>query len=291
MPLRTVDRGRPRILLVSSVLIVAASAAACASQTARIGNPTTPHPSPTRSTATHAPSTVAVTRAAATSPARHTAKPKPTPEPTTGHVTIAASGAILPNHERTPGATNPAVSQATIHSTICVAGWTSTIRPSSTFTTALKRQQLASGYAYHGDTLIGDYEEDHLISLELGGSAASPLNLWPEPYVAAIGARTKDKVENRLHAMVCSGTLSLARAQQAIALNWWNAYRAYVGTATPTTPTAKPTTARPTPTSTPTPVAGPPAGATALCKDGTYSYAAHHQGACSHHGGVAVFYA
>jgi hypothetical protein len=31
-------------------------------------------------------------------------------------------------------------------------------------------------------------------------------------------------------------------------------------------------------------------GATALCHDGTYSYAAHHQGACSHHGGVAEFY-
>ncbi|WP_413796736.1 DUF3761 domain-containing protein [Streptomyces iranensis] len=34
----------------------------------------------------------------------------------------------------------------------------------------------------------------------------------------------------------------------------------------------------------------PAAGATALCNDGSYSYAAHHQGACSHHGGVAVFY-
>nr|WP_268981283.1 DUF3761 domain-containing protein [Streptomyces sabulosicollis] len=33
----------------------------------------------------------------------------------------------------------------------------------------------------------------------------------------------------------------------------------------------------------------PRSGATALCNDGTYSYAAHHQGACSHHGGVAVF--
>jgi hypothetical protein len=31
-------------------------------------------------------------------------------------------------------------------------------------------------------------------------------------------------------------------------------------------------------------------GPTALCRDGTYSYAAHHQGACSGHGGVAVFY-
>jgi hypothetical protein len=31
-------------------------------------------------------------------------------------------------------------------------------------------------------------------------------------------------------------------------------------------------------------------GATALCNDGTYSYAAHHQGACAKHGGVKVFY-
>ena len=30
-----------------------------------------------------------------------------------------------------------------------------------------------------------------------------------------------------------------------------------------------------------------PAGATAQCKDGTYSHAAHHSGACSRHGGVA----
>jgi hypothetical protein len=35
---------------------------------------------------------------------------------------------------------------------------------------------------------------------------------------------------------------------------------------------------------------GHPAGATALCRDGTFSYAAHHQGACSHHGGVLRFF-
>ena len=54
----------------------------------------------------------------------------------------------------------------------------------------------------------------------------------------------------------------------------------------PTTPTP---TLAPTATETPSQVASP-AGATAMCNDGTYSYAAHHQGACSHHGGVAVFY-
>lgn len=35
---------------------------------------------------------------------------------------------------------------------------------------------------------------------------------------------------------------------------------------------------------------GHPAGATALCNDGTFSYSAHHQGSCSHHGGVAQFF-
>ena len=30
-----------------------------------------------------------------------------------------------------------------------------------------------------------------------------------------------------------------------------------------------------------------PPGATARCRDGTYSYSKHHQGTCSHHGGVA----
>ena len=31
----------------------------------------------------------------------------------------------------------------------------------------------------------------------------------------------------------------------------------------------------------------PPPGATALCRDGTYSFSKHHSGTCSYHGGVA----
>jgi len=33
----------------------------------------------------------------------------------------------------------------------------------------------------------------------------------------------------------------------------------------------------------------PPAGATAKCRDGTYSFSLHHSGTCSHHGGVAAW--
>jgi hypothetical protein len=34
---------------------------------------------------------------------------------------------------------------------------------------------------------------------------------------------------------------------------------------------------------------GPPAGATAICKDGTYSFSQTRSGTCSHHGGVATW--
>jgi hypothetical protein len=37
-------------------------------------------------------------------------------------------------------------------------------------------------------------------------------------------------------------------------------------------------------------VPNPGVGPTAKCKDGTLSYSAHHQGTCSHHHGVAVWY-
>jgi hypothetical protein len=158
---------------------------------------------------------------------------------------VNSAGAVLPDPRRTPGATNPQVTQANIDSTICVSGWTSTIRPTSSYTTSLKEQQLASGYAYHGDMNTSDYEEDHLISLEIGGSPTSALNLWPEPYNAPDGARVKDEIENKLNSLVCARTVTLATAQHAIASSWYMTYLTYIGvpssgvTAT-TTPTTSP---------------------------------------------------
>jgi hypothetical protein len=222
----------------------------------------------------------------------------PSSSPTATDVGVGAeivapsSGAILPNSTRTPGATNVDVTPASINSTICVKGWTATIRPPSTYTTGLKKQQLATGYTLNGDTTTGDYEEDHLISLELGGSPKSPLNLWPEPYSAPDGARVKDQLENKLREMVCAGTIQLATAQQAIAGNWWTAYETYMGGQQPRAPAPVAPVPAPAPAAPAPAPAAPtvPSGATAKCNDGVYSFAAHHQGACSHHGGVAVFY-
>jgi hypothetical protein len=116
--------------------------------------------------------------------------------------------AILADPARTPGVLNPDVTQANIRSTICRHGWTSTIRPPSSYTDDLKRRQMRQ-YGERGS--LSDYQEDHLISLELGGSPTDPRNLWPEPYPRASQV---DQIENELNDEVCAGKLTLAQAQQ-----------------------------------------------------------------------------
>lgn len=149
---------------------------------------------------------------------------------------------------------------------------------------------LRSGYTYKGDTAKGDYEEDHLISLELGG--CSQCRGQPVARAVQQPRGVKDVVENKLHSLVCDHAISLATAQRAIASNWWVAYQTYVGAdASGSTNQGSPAPAQSAPAPQPAPARVQPGnGATALCNDGTYSFAAHHQGACSRHGGVKVFY-
>ena len=108
----------------------------------------------------------------------------------------------------TPGALNPEVTQENVDSTICVRGWTKSVRPPTSYTTALKRRQIRE-YGLAGT--LADFQEDHLISLELGGDPTDPRNLWPEPIERA---RDVDEIENELNEKVCSGDLLLAEAQR-----------------------------------------------------------------------------
>src|SRR6185436_7511489 len=119
-----------------------------------------------------------------------------------------------------PGVTNPDVRPDTIDSTICLPDWAETVRPTTEFTDPLKIQQIGE-YGFT-DTSPELYEEDHLISLELGGAPRDPKNLWPEPRNAPPGetAISKDEVEDKLHLMVCARTAGLVAAQQAIATDW-----------------------------------------------------------------------
>ena len=75
---------------------------------------------------------------------------------------------------------------------------------------------------------MSNYEIDHLISLELGGSN-DITNLWPEPYAGRWNARVKDNLENRLHRLVVNGELDLRTAQRVISHDWIAAYKKYFG--------------------------------------------------------------
>lgn len=196
--------------VVLAVSLVAATGG-CTEGEGSVGSPPTT-PASSSTTLPGAPSTAGVTTVAPT-----------TAPPGAGPVTTVSAGAchargtgedVLPDPTCTPGATNPAVTPATITTTICRSGWTSTVRPPESYTEPLKRQGLAR-YGEPGP--LGAYEEDHLIPLELGGSPSDPANLWPEP---GASPNPKDQVESAANRAVCDGRLGLAEAQQAMAADW-----------------------------------------------------------------------
>jgi hypothetical protein len=171
-----------------------------------------------------------------------------------GEISSATEFNGLPNSALTPGAFNPDVNQSNIGSTICVVGYTAKIRPNSSYTTGLKIRQLQSGYAVNGAFSISFYEEDHLVPLEIGGNPTAQSNLWPEPWNGPRGARAKDKLENKLHLLICAKKISLSKARAIFVNDWTAGYETYIG-ALPT-PTPTPVVATPTPT--PTPVIATP---------------------------------
>ena len=157
----------------------------------------------------------------------HFTSPGTTPGPAGEHAPAHVGPPdIYPDPERTPGAVNSEITQQNIRETICNPRWsTKSIRPEPSYTNRLKVEQIAE-YGY-SDSRVRDYEEDHFIPLELGGNPTDPKNLWPEPFETSIpdgGAHAKDKVENYLHAEVCSGALTLAQAQREIAEDWYRVY-------------------------------------------------------------------
>jgi hypothetical protein len=127
-----------------------------------------------------------------------------TPQATSAHPTV---NSIAPSPVHLVGTLNPAVTQATIRRTICVAGWTRTVRPPASYTSALERRQIRELGLSGGPA---DYEEDHLMPLALGGAPRDPANLRPVPLKLA---KQHDKWEVRLQNEVCDGDMTLAAAR------------------------------------------------------------------------------
>ena len=137
----------------------------------------------------------------------------PPTSPAVATLTQCKSVDGLPDSACTPGAV-----RTTSIDEICNGGSTRQFRPPVSHTNALKRSGIiAYGYA---DTNMQNYEEDHLISLELGGSGDDPRNLWPEPHDGKYNSYVKDLVENWLHRQVCSGAMTPEEAQKGIATDW-----------------------------------------------------------------------
>lgn len=133
---------------------------------------------------------------------------------------LALQGAeARPAPELTPGLRRVAITRELA----CSTAWG---RDRRHVTVAMRRHVFASYGIRWADR--AQYEVDHLIPRSLGG-ADDVLNLWPQPYAGSRGARKKDRLEIALSKAVCRGTVTLARAQDAIAADWVAAYRLYVG--------------------------------------------------------------
>ncbi|MEV4256163.1 hypothetical protein AB0J52_23645 [Spirillospora sp. NPDC049652] len=163
-------------------------------------------------------SAAACVAAAVTSPATAAPLAPSSFPPGYCHASSLDPATTHPDPNCTPGALNPDVTQATIHQTICVGGYSGSIRPPSSYTTALKKQQIIE-YGY-SDTSTSSYEEDHFIPLSLGGAPRDPLNLWPEP---GGSPNPKDGIEFKLYKAVCADQVTLAAAQHAIVTDWTTA--------------------------------------------------------------------
>jgi hypothetical protein len=110
------------------------------------------------------------------------------------------------------------VTQANIRQTICVSGYTRTVRPATSYTSGVKAKLMSE--AGLDSSRMSDYEVDHIIPLAVGGHPRKLSNLQLQPWYGQNSALEKDGLERRLQHMVCKGRISLIDAQYCIAENW-----------------------------------------------------------------------
>jgi hypothetical protein len=134
-----------------------------------------------------------------------------------GGPALAGDPPIRPDMSLTPGAVFPVTAAEVCRPAMRNRCGTSPEGP--------KRWSIASTASRTFDPLP---TRSHLISLGLGGSN-DIRNLWPESLdTHPWNGRAKDRLEERLHKLVCKGALSLDEAQTAIASDWIAAYQKYV---------------------------------------------------------------
>lgn len=121
---------------------------------------------------------------------------------------------------------NADVKQDTIQVTICVPGYTASVRPSTSFTNGVKTRLLREqGLPI---SAAPEYKLDHRVPLTLGGHPRSLKNLMLQRWDGEDGAKKKDRLERKLQQLVCAYAVQLEVARRAIFFDWQAAYRACV---------------------------------------------------------------
>jgi hypothetical protein len=147
---------------------------------------------------------------------------------------LITAPATVPNAQA-PGALNPAVTQDSIQETICMKGWSASVRPNVAFTERIKRQLLRQQYPMAS---LREFELDHRVPIEDGGCPDCETNLWLQPRRdphqhkcipdEMLDAACKDVLERLVHRRICSGEMSLRDGQQVFLGDWQQAYHQLV---------------------------------------------------------------
>jgi hypothetical protein len=115
-------------------------------------------------------------------------------------------------------ALNPDVTEGAVSQTICVSGYTKSVRPATSYTNGVKAKLLRE--AGIDQSQASSYELNHIVPLALGGYPRKLTNLMLQPWDGSQGARMKDILEVRLQSLVCHGEVRLTDAQVCIAQDW-----------------------------------------------------------------------
>lgn len=131
---------------------------------------------------------------------------------------VLAAFYFLNNNICAAQAINPLITKDNIWSTICVPGYSKSVRPPSAYTNRIKKEQMnAAGIDWSEKD---KYELDHVVSIEVGGAPRDRLNLKIQPWDGPDGARAKDIVETRMRRLICSGKLELDIARECLGTDW-----------------------------------------------------------------------
>ncbi|MDR5753577.1 MULTISPECIES: hypothetical protein [unclassified Caballeronia] len=117
---------------------------------------------------------------------------------------------------------DPHVTQRTIVDTICVPGYADRVSPS--FDVQMRQKQRLLKQRGIDEAFASEYALDHRIPVLLGGLASAPANLDLRPWEGRSGQRRKERLAVFLKRCVCTGDITLAVAQAAIAGDWSNRY-------------------------------------------------------------------